>query len=1489
MIERWRRWRRVRAERRAEVAQAAPHAALIRTLVEDHLPELQRRARRRAVRALCDRLVALERSPYPLVEEQRARQLAILISRAQQAIDRLDADIHHRDRRFAHFAAMATQIQTDEDRRELFTQFVRETVTDRRALRGDLRALDRDLDLDALRERHARERHRLLVCAEVAIHFIRGAAHAALSADRDAVSVGELVEDIGTFAFLADRVDVGPRWIDRVAALDALIAIARAAADRGGLPDSARRTADAWLDRARDRADHPWVQVRAIELLFALGDPRAADVVRERLAPDAWADAPPRDFLARAELAVLALRHDIDAVSVDDPSEHVRIEVCRRLPTTARAVDIAVRLAEASEASANVRAAAVDALARVIATAVEPDAVVRATDALCARLAAERDPLPLEVACDRLAEAAAARSDALDREPFAALARRWIEALAHAGVRDDVSAATAEIANAAAEAIERECTPARRALDRALRDLVASVPPGGRRRFRTSALPPAVDAALSEPRTLGRALAAISRDGLGVSASLSAGRLTVWRGDRFRRRLWRILHELRNPAPNKRQGYVHTVGRTPRGELRAPPGRLDEATATTVPGERVQIASDYGWGRHLPAVDDLLGLPLWSSAAVHLFSSHGVTTLTPPARLWARLRARLILTWRYAAYADLRRSALEAINRRERGRFIRQVRDELGIDASFSPYRRGELPSAAHASVAALFPAPARAPDAGPPVRALALVPAPDLVARAREWLDAHIDELLSYTGTGQAALALFVGAAAAVHIGGAYRRRRAIERARAQIPLSIGGWGTRGKSGTERIKAGLFHGLGFEVFSKTTGCEAMFIHSVGGQRAEEIFIYRPYDKATIWEQANMLDLAARLGAEVFLWECMALNPRYVEILQHGWMRDDLATLTNAYPDHEDIQGPAGKDVAETIARFIPRRSTVFTSEVNFLPLFETVASARGTRLIAVPARDASLLGEDLLALFPYREHPHNIALVARMAEELGIERNLAIATMAEHVVPDLGVLKTYPTVTVRGRDITFVQAMSANERTGFLTSWRRIGLDHWSTDDDPRGYIVTVVNNRADRIPRSEVFARIIVRDIAADRHMLIGTNLEGLRGYIAAEVDALLADEPVLTPDDLGASDGDVAFERVARHFDRLRVPRPEPVLIAARLRDCANACGFRVDADAVAAFAASAERWLAPPDDAAKRDGSVDVADVIREIDGDRQLRDALERACRRRQTETPETVEAIAPPTASDVAAAIVRELARMVVRARVTRAVRHAVAAATPDAARHANALFERAYRSLLTDAVVSVDDPNATGDQLIDRAARLAPPGARLALVGCQNIKGTGLDFAHRWVSIDTVVRLVDALASPRADVRQAALAELEAFEDHGVVSAAIARHAVRQGPPAAAAPDEEAAFARLRGRLDEVYEARLRALTATATRSRLARAADWIEGGVDFADAVARRRRADAVLADLVAGRLSHGRAALRMRDLVSRGKGGWLAKSLAGRRSRR
>ena len=848
------------------------------------------------------------------------------------------------------------------------------------------------------------------------------------------------------------------------------------------------------------------------------------------------------------------------------------------------------------------------------------------------------------------------------------------------------------------------------------------------------------------------------------------------------------------------------------------------------------------------------------------------------------------ISWRYQSYVALRQGSIASDEPQQRRRFLERMSARFDIDVQFEPYRE-DLDGAGRAlalnpTVASLFPTRALEP----PRPALAVAAAALLgpLDAARDWFEANLPYFTSMSQNNQTALAAFLGAAAIHYISTAYVKRRHLERARASFPLSIGGWGTRGKSGTERIKAALFHGLGFDVFVKTTGCEAMMLHAPPTGKPLEIFVYRPYDKATIWEQYNLALLARRLGPDVFLWECMALNPRYVNLLEHDWMRDDKVTLTNADPDHEDIQGPAGVDVAQVISQYIPKRSTLFTSEVNFLPLFAEVCRARSTRMLAVNERDGELIASDMLAIFPYNEHPRNIALVARMAQELGIDPTLATVVMAENVIADLGVLKAYPMVRVRGRTMWFINGCSANERTGCLNSWRRMSLDKLDHEHAPEDLVITVVNNRADRIARSEVFARVLVRDVEADRHVLIGTNIKGLLRFIDAALDVYLSELQIVQAEDL--TQGEAALEqprkRLRHQLGRLRIPWPTTAAALQRLDVYAGALNSVIDEERRAELEATLAKILAPD-----HDGSVSMREVRETLTADLGLTALLDGA----MLSTPAaraggddldgqmlTVETVEPATHAEVIEHFLRQLTTMVVRSRLEARLEHVLEQRNPGELAAFDNTFRASWREMFVDKVIAIHNSETTGDQIIDRCARATPPGTKVRIFGMQNIKGTGLDLVYRWVAMDTVALTLRAQQSERSDRRVAALRELEAFEDHGVCDAGLALGVLAMQPIRQPGPEELHLRDRVRSKLEAVYAQRVALLHTQTKRDSLDQVADVLEGAVDYLDSILRHRTSKQIMDDLAERRISHGRAALEMRTLVGRQKGGWLAKSL-------
>jgi poly-gamma-glutamate synthase PgsB/CapB len=887
--------------------------------------------------------------------------------------------------------------------------------------------------------------------------------------------------------------------------------------------------------------------------------------------------------------------------------------------------------------------------------------------------------------------------------------------------------------------------------------------------------------------------------------------------------------------PDKRQAFAHAAARgAPRGEVVVPPVGMAEVTPTRVPGERRLWPTVGGWAPYVPRVDDLLGVAGLRGAPLSLVTSFGTVTISPPPDLGRRLRARLWMTLHYAELAEERERALASPEPTDQRRYLERVR-ALGFQVALDD-------TAADLGGATFDAAGSMA------VKFLGAALAVPFVAPS--WISDPLSYALSPRGNSPPELAWFAWAILMLLLVRAAVILSRIERARGAVPLTIGGWGTRGKSGSERLKAALFQGLGYQTVVKTTGCEAMFIHAIPGVPAKEIFVYRPYDKSTIWEQRDLIALAARLGADVFLWECMALRERFIQLLLNEWMAGKISTITNAYPDHEDVMGPSGEDVARVIGEFMPKRGVTITAEEQMLPILRESARRSRTELHEISARESDLLAPDLLARFPYQEHPRNIALVARLAEHLGVDRDVALVEMADHVIPDLGVLKTYPAEVHRGRRVFFSNGMSANERAGFLANWTRLGLDAHDPDREPDLSLVTVVNNRADRVARSRVFAKIMVEDAPCERQVVIGTNLSGMQDFVRTALEEHLRGAWVRRGDDLERT-----LTRLDAALRRLKIATG-PGALGASLRRMLLALPLPEP---------HAGALLAAPEIAA----AIAAAEGGDEAAPDR-LRAALEGPL------------AGAAPGEEDLRPDVLDHARRAAWRAARAARVRQAVRAAPTDD--EANLAFRAAYRELFLETIVYSTYEAATGDQVLDFVTRSLAPGQRVHVIGVQNIKGTGLDFVYRWISVDKVeaeLARMQEVPTARAEV----LTFLLEHRDYGLLDARRARDALREVRRQAEhdptwAPYRTQVEATLR-RLEEVAEDRQARLTAGGREGSAL--LTWAEHQLDYLDAIRRRRLAQRVIDDLVAQRVSRDRAALLMREVTQRQKGGWLRQDLA------
>jgi hypothetical protein len=474
---------------------------------------------------------------------------------------------------------------------------------------------------------------------------------------------------------------------------------------------------------------------------------------------------------------------------------------------------------------------------------------------------------------------------------------------------------------------------------------------------------------------------------------------------------------------------------------------------------------------------------------------------------------------------------------------------------------------------------------------------------------------------------------------------------------------------------------------------------------------------------------------------------------------------------------------------------------------------------------------------------------VTTLAEHLGIDRERALVAMADKVVPDLGVLKTYPAVVHAGRTLEFTNGMSANERAGFISNWTRLAFDKHDTDAEPETVTVTVVNNRADRVPRSRVFADIMVRDVAVDHVVLIGTNLGGLRRFIEESLDKWLEGLSV-------AGEGGIeqSLERFEEAMRRLKVPRREGAL-----RD-----GVARMLTSLALDSSAIERML---ESAAVRES---LSTPSRGLEG--TLATALAEAGVQSPPQEPKLRDEVCSH-----AGALAHTLARVsAARESIEKLLEQG---RVPEA----DVVLRTLYRELFLERVATVERADTTGDGVIDFVARQVAPGHRARLMGCQNIKGTGLDFVYRWLSIDAVRTALTRLKSDPSS-RSETLSWILSRPDFGLLDCREALAELRairaEGAPewAEHASLLDAAIERL----VRVERERLSKMTVSAKKALWERALQRVEPLVDHLDSIRRRRQATRIMNDLFEGRLGQGRAALLMRDLVAREKGGWLAKDV-------
>jgi len=880
--------------------------------------------------------------------------------------------------------------------------------------------------------------------------------------------------------------------------------------------------------------------------------------------------------------------------------------------------------------------------------------------------------------------------------------------------------------------------------------------------------------------------------------------LYLQRSEQFKRRLWRILFEMKTPSPDKRQGFLHTIARVFRGTKHFPSSILAEQAPTKVPGEPYLIPEEESARPFIPLADHFLSALMQDTLKIQdykIYTADGITTIKVPRFFFQRFICFLKLSWKFASIAPLRNwregSTLAPSS------YIKSM-EKLGFHIHFKPYIPKEKSSTKFFSMA---------------------LPIPFLTPQIQNDISNYF---VSAYENSLSDLVLFLLVFFALFFVRHVILSRQISKARKGIALSIGGWGTRGKSGTERVKAALFNALGLKVFSKTTGNEAMFLHADSFEEMREMYLFRPYDKATIWEQANTVLLADKLDVDVYLWESMGLTPSYVHILQQRWMKDNIATITNTYPDHENLQGPAGINIPQVMTNFIPEHSTLVSSEEVMYPILEAHAHSVHTQSFSTGWLEAGLLAPDILSRFPYEEHPYNIALVLGVATQLDINHDKALKAMADNIVPDLGVLKAYPPATVEKRKLLFINGMSANERFGALGNWKRMGLGDIDDEKESDIFLSTVINNRADRVSRSRVFASMLIEDIHADCYILIGSNLSGFQSYVEQswqEYKAKLSLVPTQSDSSL------LLLERYAKNFRIFRTPTQLKMRLSHMLetQDISNkeiCLSHFLDLEKLSLALAELEAQ-------SKEEILAFYRPCYEEYQEYHQLKQDIK--------ENKKSIEIL-----SDT---------------------------------------FQKNLWLWINRRIVFVHDYHATGNDVVNHIKKNTPLGLCNKIIGMQNIKGTGLDFAYRWVAWNTCYHICQDIQSENTKAIRQGIEALANFNEHGILSNALALESLTLAKKHLATQTQ-------------YYQSQIHIIEKTIKDSQknqetkkgnttqntsffksiTHKILEITEAFLDAGDAVKRRKKSDRIYQDLTQHHISHKRAAIELQKITKRQKGGWF-----------
>lgn len=281
-----------------------------------------------------------------------------------------------------------------------------------------------------------------------------------------------------------------------------------------------------------------------------------------------------------------------------------------------------------------------------------------------------------------------------------------------------------------------------------------------------------------------------------------------------------------------------------------------------------------------------------------------------------------------------------------------------------------------------------------------------------------------------------------------------------------------------------------------------------------------------------------------------------------------------------------------------------------------------------------------------------------------------------------------------------FVNGMSANERYGALANWTRLGYENTQKQLAADYNLVTVINNRADRVPRSKVFARLIAYDFSVSKHFIIGNNLDG---FCSLAMDAWLERLDIELNESLNKTE---FVSRCRELTEFLVVPTTEISLVSYLQKVVGD------KTQSISSFETFATEIAANEIEAIDSITSNHLTQVINDF-----------KICQTFLSIEPDDMK--------------------------IDKALLQQAKTAFVD-------MFKR--------KLVVVDDYFISGEALNLRIALQIPSGVKTDIIGLQNIKGPGLDFVYSWQQWQKVHGLLHSFAQGYGEGVKNSINELAAL-----------------------------------------------------------------------------------------------------------------------------